>query len=114
MSLLPALPPFSQLTKSEIFEDGDGLVKWVIYRELKDFINLHAHYRVANLRQVIDKFPTFPKTSLPYMNWLKSEGKGPVGRAEFSKGQREVLEAYLLKLIRATVRVFSFPFLLLY
>ncbi|KAL8280164.1 hypothetical protein RQP46_007494 [Phenoliferia psychrophenolica] len=84
-------------------EYGDGLLKWVIYRELKDFVNLHAHYRVANIRQGIDKFPTFPKTSLPYMNWLKSEGRGQVGRAEFSKAQRDVLESYLLKLLRATM-----------
>ncbi|GAA6005029.1 hypothetical protein JCM10207_008483 [Rhodosporidiobolus poonsookiae] len=86
-------------------EYGDGAVKWVIYRELKDFVNLHAHYRVANLRQGIDKFPTFPKTSLPYLNWLKSErgGKGGVGKAEFAKAQREALENYLLKLIKATM-----------
>ncbi|GAA5971879.1 hypothetical protein JCM11641_001553 [Rhodosporidiobolus odoratus] len=86
-------------------EYGDGAVKWVIYRELKDFVNLHAHYRVANLRQGIDKFPTFPKTSLPYLNWLKSEkgGKGGVGKAEFAKAQRETLENYLLKLIKATM-----------
>ncbi|GJN89825.1 hypothetical protein Rhopal_002814-T1 [Rhodotorula paludigena] len=84
-------------------EYGDGAVKWVIYRELKDFVNLHAHYRVANLRQGIDKFPTFPKTSLPYLNWLKSEGRGNVGKAEFARMQREALENYLLKLIRATM-----------
>ncbi|GAA5854566.1 hypothetical protein JCM8547_004887 [Rhodosporidiobolus lusitaniae] len=86
-------------------EYGDGAVKWVIYRELKDFVNLHAHYRVANLRQGIDKFPTFPKTSLPYLNWLKSErgGKGGVGKAEFARAQREALENYLLKLIKATM-----------
>ncbi|GEM08475.1 phospholipase D [Rhodotorula toruloides] len=84
-------------------EYGDGAVKWVIYRELKDFVNLHAHYRVANLRQGIDKFPAFPKTSLPYLNWLKSEGRGQVGKAEFARMQREALEIYLLKLIRATM-----------
>ena len=84
-------------------EYGDGAVKWVIYRELKDFVNLHAHYRVANLRQGIEKFPAFPKTSLPYLNWLKNEGKGHVKRAEFARLQREALENYLLKLIRATV-----------
>ncbi|BGP15028.1 hypothetical protein JCM10213_002827 [Rhodosporidiobolus nylandii] len=86
-------------------EYGDGAVKWVIYRELKDFVNLHAHYRVANLRQGIDKFPAFPKTSLPYLNWLKSErgGKGGVGKAEFARAQREALENYLLKLIKATM-----------
>ncbi|GAA5892364.1 hypothetical protein JCM5296_003579 [Sporobolomyces johnsonii] len=91
-------------------EYGDGAVKWVIYRELKDFVNLHAHYRVANLRQGIDKFPTFPKTSLPYLNWLRTEGRGgggkdgkDVGKAEFARAQREALENYLLKLIKATM-----------
>ncbi|KWU47456.1 phospholipase D [Rhodotorula sp. JG-1b] len=84
-------------------EYGDGAVKWVIYRELKDFVNLHAHYRVANLRQGIEKFPAFPKTSLPYLNWLKNEGKGHVKKAEFARLQREALENYLLKLIRATM-----------
>ncbi|GAA5927466.1 uncharacterized protein JCM15063_005909 [Sporobolomyces koalae] len=101
-------------------EYGDGAVKWVIYRELKDFVNLHAHYRVANLRLGVDKFPAFPKTSLPYLGWLRGEGKGEhgekgdgeksqerkakeVGKAEFARGQREALESYLLKLIRATM-----------
>lgn len=84
-------------------EYGDSAVKWVIYRELKDFVNLHAHYRVANLRQGIEKFPAFPKTSLPYLNWLKNEGKGHVKKAEFARMQREALENYLLKLIRATM-----------
>lgn len=83
-------------------EYGDGAVKWVIYRELKDFVNLHAHYRVANLRQGVDKFPAFPKTSIPYLNWLKNE-RGQVGKADFTRAQRMGLEDYLLKLIRATV-----------
>ncbi|SGY80044.1 BQ5605_C008g05292 [Microbotryum silenes-dioicae] len=84
-------------------EYGDAAVKWVIYRELKDFINLHAHYRVANLRQGIEKFPTFPKTSIPYLNWLKSERGGSIAKADFAKAQRKALEDYLLKLIRATM-----------
>ena len=83
-------------------EYGDSAVKWVIYRELKDFVNLHAHYRVANLRQGVDKFPNFPKTSIPYLNWLKTE-RGNINKADFAKAQREALENYLLKLIRATV-----------
>ena len=88
-------------------EYGDGLLKWVIYRELKDFVNLHAHFRVANFRQGIDKFPTFPKTSLPYLHWIKSEGRGSSGKVEFAKGQRKALEGYLLQLIRATVSLFE-------
>jgi phospholipase D1/2 len=91
-------------------EYGDGLVKWVIYRELRDFVKLHTHYRVASLRNQIDNFPPFPKTSLPYFNVLKKEGRakgeGEIGKAEFARMQREAIETYLLKLIRATVRQF--------
>jgi len=30
-------------------EYGDGAIKWVVYRELRDFLMLHAHYKAANL-----------------------------------------------------------------
>ncbi|GAA97760.1 uncharacterized protein L969DRAFT_55895 [Mixia osmundae IAM 14324] len=88
-------------------EYGDGLLKWVIYREMRDFVNLHAHYRVANLRTQMDRFPNFPKTSLPYFNYLKKEGKDKdgkeIGKQDFAEMQRRALENYLLKLIRATM-----------
>lgn len=106
-------------------EYGDGLMKWVIYREMKDFTNLHAHCtssrlsampsharltccsldRVANLRHGIGKFPSFPKATLTHgINFLKSDDKKQSSKAAFAKAQREGLEDYLLKLIRATVR----------
>ena len=88
-------------------EYGDGLLKWVVYRELRDFVNLHAHYRVANVKHAVDRFPSFPKVSIPYYNFLKkerSEKGGTVpGKAEFAKMQREAMETYLLKLVRAVV-----------
>lgn len=88
-------------------EYGDGLLKWVIYRELRDFVNLHAHYRVANVKQGLNKLPPFPRTSIPYFNKLvresKERGGNVPGKAEFAKSQRESLEDYLLRLIRSVV-----------
>lgn len=96
-------------------EYGDGLLKWVIYRELRDFVNLHTHYRVANVTHSLDHFPPFPKVSIPYFNILRKESKekgGSVpGKAEFARMQREGLENYLLQLIRAVVSVLLLPFL---
>jgi phospholipase D1/2 len=79
----------------------------VVYRELRDFVNLHTHYRVANVTHALDKFPPFPKVSLPYFNLLKKEsrekGASVPGKAEFAKLQRESLENYVLRLVRSVV-----------
>ncbi|SNX81686.1 probable SPO14 - phospholipase D [Melanopsichium pennsylvanicum] len=94
-------------------EYGDGLVKWVIYRELRDFINLHAHYRAAALRGYLGRsiggnstegdvgLPSFPKMSLPYFNQLQRQGK--TSRADFARLQRDALENYIIDLIRRTM-----------
>ena len=94
-------------------EYGDGLVKWVIYRELRDFINLHAHYRAAALRGYLGRsiggnstegdlgLPSFPKMSLPYFNQLQRQGK--TSRGEFARAQRDSLENYIIELIRRTM-----------
>ncbi|CEH19132.1 Phospholipase D1 [Ceraceosorus bombacis] len=97
-------------------EYGDGLVRWVCYRELRDFINLHAHYRAAALRGYLGRpvgqaegdlgLPSFPKTSLPYLNQLQRQPKSKDGinpRADFAKAQRDALEDYVLELIRRTM-----------
>lgn len=52
--------------------------------------------------------PTFPKTTLPYLHWLNSNHKaaqveGEVSKIEFAQKQREALERYMQKLIRATM-----------
>ncbi len=93
-------------------EYGDGLVKWVIYRELRDFLTLHAHYRAAAVRGYLGRIngsntegdvglPSFPKMSLPYFNQLQRQGK--TSRADFARAQRDALENYIIELIRRTM-----------
>lgn len=80
-----------------------GAARWVIYRELRDFLSLHAHYTVSNVyNRNVDHMPEFPKTSLPYFKFLKEKGYR-VGKADFARLQREALENYLIELIRAVV-----------
>ncbi|KAG9315939.1 hypothetical protein JVU11DRAFT_3591 [Chiua virens] len=51
-----------------------------------------------------DKLPEFPRTSLPYFNFLKlGSGGTQVRQADFALLQREALENYLIKLIRAVM-----------
>ncbi|KAI9626974.1 hypothetical protein H4Q26_017607 [Puccinia striiformis f. sp. tritici PST-130] len=74
------------------------------YRELRDFVNLHAAYKASNIvsRNSSDvTLPNFPRTSLPYYNLLKREGKAE-GKAEFARLQRAGLQEYLIKLTEAT------------
>ncbi|KAM3579992.1 Phospholipase D1 [Umbelopsis sp. WA50703] len=48
-------------------EYGDGLMKWVIHRQYRDFLNLHYSYRRYDpTRTRIKGLPKFPKHSLPY------------------------------------------------
>lgn len=45
-------------------EYANGAARWVIYRELRDFVSLHAHYTVANVyNRIKEKLPEFPLTS---------------------------------------------------
>ena len=105
-------------------EYANGAARWVIYRQLREFVSLHTHYTFSNAynRNVV-ALPEFPKTSkretpsagiieftiflgIPYLKFLKKEGRekgNKVGRAEFARMQREVLEDYLVGLIRAVV-----------
>ncbi|QRW00574.1 hypothetical protein RhiJN_28592 [Ceratobasidium sp. AG-Ba] len=89
-------------------EYANGAARWVIYRQLRDFISLHGHYRVASVYLARDQpmLPEFPKTSLPYFKFLKKEGreKGTeVHRTDFAKLQREALENYLIGVIKAVM-----------
>jgi len=46
-------------------EYANGAARWVIYRQLKDFISLHYHYTLSNTyNQNVDKMPQFPATSM--------------------------------------------------
>ena len=45
-------------------EYANGAMRWVIYRQLRDFLSLHAHYAVSNAyNRNIEKLPEFPRTS---------------------------------------------------
>ncbi|ORX40300.1 hypothetical protein BD324DRAFT_641172 [Kockovaella imperatae] len=84
-------------------EYGDGAVKWVIYRELRDFLSLHANYKAANFGTSVGglrssrrvEIPEFPKMSIPYFS--RSHGKDQAQMA------REALQKYLVELIRAVI-----------
>ncbi|KAJ4482266.1 phospholipase D [Lentinula aciculospora] len=88
-------------------EYANGAARWVVYRQLRDFLSLHTHYAVSNAyNRNVDGLPEFPRTSLPYFKFLLKEGreKGTqVGHADFARLQREALENYLLDLIRAVM-----------
>ncbi|KAJ3937597.1 MAG: hypothetical protein NXY57DRAFT_1089628 [Lentinula lateritia] len=88
-------------------EYANGAARWVIYRQLRDFISLHTHYAVSNAyNRNVDGLPEFPRTSLPYFKFLMKEGreKGTqVKHADFARLQREALENYLLDLIRTVM-----------
>lgn len=115
------LQPGDQTTGKEMFkiecEYGDGAVKWVIFRELRDFLSLHAHYKAASLGSKVPSFrsarkldvPDFPKISIPYLNRIggreardKPRAKDN-GRAEYAENSRSALQRYLVELIRAVV-----------
>lgn len=45
-------------------EYANGAARWVIYRELRDFLSLHTHYTVSNVyNRNVDRMPEFPRTS---------------------------------------------------
>jgi len=45
-------------------EYANGAARWVIYRQLRDFISLHTHYTVSNMyNRLGDQLPEFPVTS---------------------------------------------------
>ncbi|KAJ7254329.1 hypothetical protein B0H12DRAFT_1202294 [Mycena haematopus] len=84
-------------------EYGNGAIRWVVYRQLRDFFSLHAHYALSNAyNRNVGDLPEFPKTSLPYFKFLKKEDKD-LGQKEFARLQRGNLENYLLSLMRAVM-----------
>lgn len=46
-------------------EYGDGAIKWVVYRELRDFVILHAHYKAANLGTRVTGLRSSRRVELP-------------------------------------------------
>lgn len=85
---------------------ANGVARWVIYRQLRDFRKLNRHYQIANFYTMSDmKLPEFQSSSISKIHFyrLKREKGSQAARAEFAKMQREVLENYLVGLIRAVV-----------
>ena len=45
-------------------EYANGAIRWVVYRQLRDFISLHTHYAISNAFRINkDALPEFPRTS---------------------------------------------------
>jgi phospholipase D1/2 len=108
-------------------EYANGAARWVIYRQLREFLSLHRHYTFSNVyNRNINALPDFPRTSklfcrlhnsialiltfllgLPYLKFLRKDKDNKVGLADFARMQRKVLENYLTDLIRAVVCPFE-------
>ncbi|KIP01912.1 hypothetical protein PHLGIDRAFT_96565 [Phlebiopsis gigantea 11061_1 CR5-6] len=84
-------------------EYANGAARWVVYRQLREFISLHTHYTISNAyNRNVETLPDFPRSGLPYWNFLR-EKSGDFSRAEFARLQRESLENYLIGLLRAVM-----------
>lgn len=84
-------------------EYANGAARWVVYRQLRDFISLHGSYSISHIyNRDIEKLPEFPRTSLPYFKFLRKEGN-EISQSDFARLQREALETYLIDLIRAVM-----------
>ncbi|RPB13430.1 phospholipase D [Morchella conica CCBAS932] len=63
-------------------EYGSGItrMKWVIYREFRDFFNLHSRYRLADISNTTfsgkeaHKLPKFPRATIPYLRGVRGLG----------------------------------------
>ncbi|KAK2465203.1 hypothetical protein APHAL10511_002557 [Amanita phalloides] len=83
-------------------EYANGAARWVIYRELRDFLHLHAHYALSNVyNRNVDNLPDFPRSSIQWKILKKDDTQAT--RAEFARKQRHALENYLLHLMRAVM-----------
>ena len=85
-------------------EYANGAARWVIYRQLRDFITLHTHYSLSNAySHNVDQLPRFPRTSKSYFRsstyhlrascrspifQVPQEGKGAEWRKDGPKGVR--------------------------
>lgn len=102
----------------------NGAARWVIYRELRDFVALHTHYRVAKVYRRGDfELPEFPLTSkitlpcdlvnilfvvsgIPYFKFFKAHepsSSHEERKMAFARLQRLHLENYLLALIKTVM-----------
>ncbi|KAF7795377.1 hypothetical protein EIP86_006534 [Pleurotus ostreatoroseus] len=89
-------------------EYANGAARWVVYRQLREFLSLHTHYTFSNAyNRNVGPLPDFPRAGIPYFNFLK-ERSSDFSRADFARMQRESLENYLIGLIRSVVGLLFF------
>lgn len=109
-----------------VIDVGHGADTQVIYRELRDFLSLHAHYKAANFGTSVGglrgsrkvDIPEFPKISIPYLKSLRgNQGKDkekPATKGDYAQASRDALQKYLVELIRAVVSLLpscEFPYI---
>ncbi|TFL02332.1 hypothetical protein BDV98DRAFT_565647 [Pterulicium gracile] len=74
-------------------EYANGAARWVIYRQLRDFISLHTHYSLSNAyNRNVEGLPDFPKTSLPYFKFLNKDEKEAKEGKEGKRDKHETKE----------------------
>jgi hypothetical protein len=94
--------------------NADRADNQVIYRELRDFLSLHAHYKAANFGTSVGglrgsrkvDIPEFPKMSIPYLKSLRGNQTNKekhMNKADYAQASRDALQKYLVELIRAVV-----------
>ena len=94
---------------------GYGMVSWVIYREVRDFFNLHAYYRTHSVANTLYKsfsseadsegdLPSFPKGSFTNRFTRQRQQQDGKTAQEHQDAQertyRQALTDYLQKLIK--------------
>jgi phospholipase D1/2 len=108
------------LGRAELYADRAD--NQVIYRELRDFLSLHAHYKAANFGTSVGglrgsrkvDIPEFPKMSIPYLKSLRGNQTNKekhMNKADYAQASRDALQKYLVELIRAVVRLFCLSIL---
>ncbi|KAG5513409.1 hypothetical protein PMAC_001473 [Pneumocystis sp. 'macacae'] len=69
------------------YGDGEDSVEWSVYKEWKDFLNLHTRYRVSETVngqfRKTSGLPKFPKSSVPYLRTIRGFSSG--NNSNFSK-----------------------------
>lgn len=93
---------------------GGGLFKWVVYRDLRDFLALHTYFRTMNVKGVVSMrmsnldvdppgLPSFPRGVLPQLlQWQRKDNEKE--HQQVSEQERyAALSDYLHKLVKFVI-----------
>ncbi|WBW71606.1 phospholipase D, Pld1 [Schizosaccharomyces osmophilus] len=76
----------STITMQVEYGSGQNAIRWRIYRQLRDFINLHSHFLVFEFQHHFYgkrmKLPKFPKEVLPYLVKLRGYNRATSGNPD--------------------------------